>query len=157
MTEVTNAVDQVVEQMGLFFEGLGVPRAAGQMLGYLMVCDPVEQSAADIAQGIGVSAASVSSGARLLTQLEAVERRHRVGDRKTYYRLLPDFWILTARSKLQVYAQLAAKGRRIKSDGGLPRTDGIEEMIKFSEFWTQELPGFEERWRRYRETHREDA
>lgn len=155
MSERNSAVGSIVEQMGLFFQGLGVPRAAGQMLGYLMACDPPEQSASEISRNVGLSAASVSSGARLLVQVDAVEQRHRVGDRKTYYRLRSDFWIHVAKAKLEAYAQLAAKGRRIKATAELSRTDGIDEMILFADFWTQELPRLEARWARYREAPHE--
>ena len=51
----------------MWFAALGVPRAAGQMFGYLMACDPAEQSAGEISASTGMSPASVSSSARLLT------------------------------------------------------------------------------------------
>ena len=54
----------MVELAGVWFSSLGVPRAAGQMFGYLLACDPAEQSASEIAEGIGISRASVSSSAR---------------------------------------------------------------------------------------------
>ena len=39
--------------MGVWFSSLGVPRSSGQIFGYLMACDPAEQSASDIAAGKG--------------------------------------------------------------------------------------------------------
>ena len=83
----------MVERMGVWFSSIGVPRTTGQIFGYLMACDPAEQAAGDIAAGTGMSRASVSSGARMLVQLGAIEERHRVGDRKTYYRLRPGWWV----------------------------------------------------------------
>ena len=150
-------VDDLVEQMGVFYKTLGAPRAAGQMLGYLMACDPPEQSAREISGSTGLSPASVSSSARLLGQMGALEERHRVGDRKTYYRLRTNFWIETAKSKLQVFDQLAELGRSIKAAGGLTRTDGIDEMIAFSEFWQDLLPEYTERWERRLEAMSEEA
>ena len=161
MTEMTEgsvpAADRLVEQMGMWFAALGVPRAAGQMFGYLMACDPAEQSAGEISASTGMSPASVSSSARLLLQIAAVEQRHRVGDRKTYYRLRPDFWIEISRAKLQGFAQLATMGRRIRQSGELGRTDGLDEMIAFSDFWAEELPRLAERWAEYKDRKREDA
>jgi hypothetical protein len=160
MTEVRErppaASDQLVEQMGMWFASLGVPRAAGQMFGYLMACDPAEQSAGEISANTGMSPASVSSSARLLLQIAAIQQRHRVGDRKTYYCLRPDFWIEIARAKLQGFGQLAAMGRRIRQSGELRRTDGLDEMITFSDFWAQELPRLVERWGQYKERTREE-
>ncbi len=147
----------VVEQMGTWFASLGVPRAAGQMFGYLLVCEPAEQSAGEIVANAGLSPASVSASARLLLQIDAVEQRHRVGDRKTYYRLRSDFWIAMARAKLQGFGQLAAMGRRIILAGGLARTDGLDEMVSFADFWLEELPRLADRWEQYKDARREKA
>ncbi len=146
---------EMVEQMGTFLQSLGVPRAAGQMLGYLLACDPPEQSATDIRDATGMSAASVSSSARLLIGIGSVERRHRIGDRKTYYRLRADFWMESARQKLAMFDGLADIGRRITAAGAVDREDGIREMVAFAEFWQEELPGFSERWEAMRASLRE--
>ncbi len=153
----SSATDMVVEQMGTWFASLGVPRAAGQMFGYLLVCEPAEQSAGEIIANAGLSPASVSASARLLVQMDAVEKRHRVGDRKTYYRLRSDFWIAMAEAKLKGFGQLASMGRQIILVGGLPRTDGLDEMITFADFWLQELPNLAARWERYKDAKREEA
>ncbi|MEA2025499.1 MAG: hypothetical protein U9O18_02290 [Chloroflexota bacterium] len=149
--------DEIVEQMGSWFSGLGVQRSAGQLFGHLMVCEPAEQSAADISHNTGLSPASVSSGTRLLVQMNAVEQRHRVGDRKTYYRLRSDFWMHMALAKLRGFEQLAIVGQRVRAGGGLARTDGVDEMIEFAEFWQGELPKVVERWEERRQSQEEEA
>ncbi len=151
------AIDMLMEQMGTWFASLGVPRAAGQMFGYLLVCDPAEQSAGEIIANAGLSPASVSASARLLVQLDAVEQRHRVGDRKTYYRLRADFWIAMAEAKLKGFGQLAGMGRQVIRLGGLPRGGGLDEMIAFADFWLEELPRLADRWEQYKDAKREDA
>jgi DNA-binding transcriptional ArsR family regulator len=152
------AIAEVVEQVGVWFSSLGVPRAAGQMFGYLLTCDPAEQSAGEIAEGTGMSRASVSSSARLLQSMGALEVRHRVGDRKTYYRLRRDWWIEIATAKLNGFEQLGALARRTRAAGGLARTDGLDELLEFSDFWGTEIPKLAERWyRRHDDTDaRED-
>lgn len=141
-----DALSDVVEQTGVWFSSLGVPRAAGQMFGYLLACDPDEQSAAEIAERTGMSRASVSSSARLLQSMNAIEERHRVGDRKTYYRMRRDWWIEMATAKISGFEQLADLARRTRAAGGLTRTDGLDELIEFSEFWATEIPKLAERW-----------
>ncbi len=150
-----DALSDVVEQTGVWFSSLGVPRAAGQMFGYLLACDPNEQSAAEIADRTGLSRASVSSSARLLQSMNAVEERHRVGDRKTYYRMRRDWWIEMATAKISGFEQLADLARRTRAAGGLSRTDGLDELIEFSEFWATEIPKLAERW--YRRNEKEEA
>jgi len=144
-------LSDVVEQTGVWFSSLGVPRAAGQMFGYLLACDPDEQSAAEIAERTGMSRASVSSSARLLQSMNAVEERHRIGDRKTYYRMRRDWWIEMATAKISGFEQLADLARRTRAAGGLTRTDGLDELIEFSEFWATEIPKLAERWYRRRD------
>ena len=64
MTETTLRPGEqgITELMGTWFSSLGVPRSTGQIFGYLMACEPAEQSAGEIARGTGMSRASVSSG-----------------------------------------------------------------------------------------------
>ena len=156
MPKQDKALSNVVEQTGVWFSSLGVPRAGGQMFGYLLACDPEEQSAGEIAEGIGMSRASVSSSARLLSTMNAIEERHRVGDRKTYYRLRRDWWIEIATAKISGFEQLADMARRTRAAGGLTRTDGLEELIEFSDFWASEIPKLAERWYQRHDTQEED-
>ena len=152
----TNGVADVINYMGVWFSALGVPRAAGQMFGYLLVCEPAEQSAGEIAAGIGISRASVSSNARLLSSMNAIEERHRVGDRKTYYRMRRNWWIEVTVAKMGGFKELAEMARRTVAAGGLARTDGLDEMIEFTEFWSTEIPELVERWNRRHDDTKED-
>lgn len=148
----------MVEQTGVWFSSLGVPRAAGQMFGYMLACHPAEQSASDIAAGIGMSRASVSSAAKLLQSMNALEERHRVGDRKTYYRMRSDWWIVMATAKISGFEQLADIARRTLAAGDVPRADGLEELVEFSDFWASEIPKLAERWyRRHEQDTKEEA
>jgi hypothetical protein len=144
-------VAELVEQMGVWFSSIGVSRTTGQIFGYLVACDPAEQSAGEIAAGTGMSRASVSSGARMLVQLQAIEERHRVGDRKTYYRLRPGWWVQAATTKMAGFDRLTDQARRIRAAGGVTRTDGLDELIAFSEFWSEEIPQLRARWERRRQ------
>lgn len=158
MNKQDPSVSAVVEQTGVWFSSLGVPRAAGQMFGYMLACAPAEQSASDIAAGIGMSRASVSSAAKLLLSMNALEERHRVGDRKTYYRMRSDWWIVMATAKISGFEQLADIARRTLAAGDVPRTDGLEELVEFSDFWASEIPKLAERWyRRHEKDTKEEA
>ena len=158
MTTQDPTVSAVVEQTGVWFSSLGLPRATGQMFGYMLACDPAEQSASDIAAGIGMSRASVSSAAKLLQSMNALEERHKVGDRKTYYRMRRDWWIVIATAKISGFEQLADIARRTLAAGDAPRTDGLEELVEFSDFWASEIPKLAERWyRRQEQDTKEEA
>jgi DNA-binding transcriptional regulator GbsR (MarR family) len=150
-------VASMVEMMGVWFSSIGVQRATGQIFGYLIACDPAEQSAGDIAVGIGMSRASVSSGARMLIQLQAIEERHRVGDRKTYYRLREGWWVQAATTKVAGFERLADEARRIRAVGSVTRTAGLDELISFAEFWSEEIPKLRDRWEQRRRIEREET
>ena len=90
--------------------------------------------------------------------MNAVEERHRVGDRKTYYRMRRDWWIVMATAKIGGFEQLADIARRTLAAGEAPRTDGLEELVEFSDFWASEIPKLAERWyRRHEKDTREEA
>ncbi len=157
MSETTRSpgVSEVTELVGVWFSTLGVPRSSGQIFGYLMACDPAEQSAGEIAAGTGMSRGSVSTGARMLVRLGAIEERHRVGDRKTYYRLRSGWWVQAATTKMSGFDHLAEEARRIRAAGSVTRTDGLDELIAFSAFWSEEIPKLRERWERLRRDKKE--
>jgi len=67
--KVEHADDELVsfaDEMGMFYEDLGLPRAWGRVLGWLLVCDPESQSAEDFANVLHGSRGSVSMTTRAL-------------------------------------------------------------------------------------------
>ncbi|MDT0634518.1 GbsR/MarR family transcriptional regulator [Spectribacter hydrogenooxidans] len=82
------AVEAFIERMGLHAQGDGLPRIAGRMLGYFIVHGG-PASLAELARTLQVSRASVSTNARVLVNLGAIERTSVPGDRQDYYRLAP--------------------------------------------------------------------
>jgi DNA-binding transcriptional regulator GbsR (MarR family) len=91
----------------------GLPRIAGRVLGWLMICDPPEQSAGEIAEAIGASRASLTTNVRLLISVGFLTRTTRPGGRTTYYRLDDDAWERVVRRQVASIASL----RDISRDG----------------------------------------
>ncbi|PSK98424.1 MarR family protein [Murinocardiopsis flavida] len=91
----------------------GLPPITGRILGWLMVCEPAEQSAGEIAAAIGASRGSMTTNLRQLSALGFVQRVTRPGRRTAHYRLVEDAWDVV------VQRQIAALGafRAIASDG----------------------------------------
>jgi DNA-binding transcriptional regulator GbsR (MarR family) len=80
------------EAFGRLFETTGATRIAGRLVGWLLICDPSEQTQAELVELLGVSKASVSTELRALEQLGLVERTTLPGDRRSYYRITVDAW-----------------------------------------------------------------
>ena len=90
-----------VERVATFFaERYALPPITGRILGWLMVCDPAEQSAGEIAAAIGASRASLTTTMRFLTASELVRRRSRPGKRTTYYQIDDDAWEKVIRQRI---------------------------------------------------------
>ena len=82
-----------VERVATFFaEHYGLPPITGRILGWLMICDPPQQSPAQIAEAIGASRASLTTNMRLLIASGLVHRLTRSGGRTTYFRIDDDMW-----------------------------------------------------------------
>jgi DNA-binding transcriptional regulator GbsR (MarR family) len=96
-------VERVAEAFTLHF---GLPPITGRILGWLLICDPAEQSAGEIADAIGASRASLTTSMRLLTAGEFVRRRHRPGERSTYFRIDDDAWERVIRQRIIGMASL---------------------------------------------------
>lgn len=95
MTEPTPSHTQLlewVESVTAFLTRDGISPIAGRILGWLMICDPPEQTAAQIALAIGASRASITTNMQILTTMEIVSRRTRAGERTAYYRIEDGAW-----------------------------------------------------------------
>jgi DNA-binding transcriptional regulator GbsR (MarR family) len=91
MTEQKRLLEWV-ERVAMYLARDGVPPIAGRVLGWLMVCDPPEQSAGEISAAIGASRASLTSNLRLLSSMGFLAWRTRPGGRTVYYRMAEEAW-----------------------------------------------------------------
>lgn len=89
----TSEQHEFIELMGRWWESTTGGRAAGRILGWLMICEPPHQSSSDLVEALEVSTGSVSTQIRVLERILFVERLTFPGDRATYYQLRPDVWI----------------------------------------------------------------
>jgi DNA-binding transcriptional regulator GbsR (MarR family) len=79
---------EFVDRVGLFMEMLGGPRTMGRVYGWLLICDPPQQSLTEMAQALSVSKASVSTVARQLQDGGMIERLP-TATRQHVYRVTP--------------------------------------------------------------------
>jgi DNA-binding transcriptional regulator GbsR (MarR family) len=101
--QIQNWVERVA---AAFAQHFGLPPITGRILGWLLICDPPEQSAGEIADAIGASRASLTTSMRLLTAGDLVRRRHRPGERTTWFRIDDDAWEKVIRQRIIGMASL---------------------------------------------------
>jgi DNA-binding transcriptional regulator GbsR (MarR family) len=87
---MTPGESQFVEEMAQFLSEFGMTRMSGRMWGWLLVCEPPEQTAADIAQALQASRGAISGTARLLASAGMIRRSTRGGDRREYFSAPPE-------------------------------------------------------------------
>jgi DNA-binding transcriptional regulator GbsR (MarR family) len=137
------------DEMGLLFEGQGFPRSAGRVLGWLLVCDPPEQSLTDLTAALDVSKASASTAARLLLHLGVAERAHVSGARGDYLRVIEAVGPLLFRSRSEFAARLRRTAERgLESLAGAPpaRRARLERVRRLFAFLEREFPRLLERF-----------
>jgi hypothetical protein len=82
-----------VERVAEFWsEQSGLPPITGRIVGWLMICDPPEQSAAEIAEAVQASRASLTTSTRLLIAKGLIRTKRKPGQRTAYYRIEDDAW-----------------------------------------------------------------
>jgi len=133
----------------MVFEELGGTRMMGKILGWLIICEPPEQSAADITLAVNASAGTVSMTTRALVQAAMIEKIGLPGKRSAYYRVRPGMWasLMNARmARMHVLGQLADEGLETfpESDGG--PNERLQEIGSYIRFIEREFPALLERW-----------
>ena len=145
----TAKLEAFVEQVGEIFASAGHQRIAGRLFGWLLICDPPHQSAADIQEATGASKASVSTNLRLLQAGGLVERIGVPGERRAYYQMNLEAWTRDLKGRL---AEISAMRRVAESGlealGSVPaeRRERLEAMRAFYTFFEKEMPTLLEHW-----------
>lgn len=139
------------DEIGLFYDDLGLPRSWGRVLGWLLVCEPDYQSADDLADGLHASRGSISMATRSLIRMGYVERQTKRGDRRTYYRIRPGTWITVFEQLIQTTTklrQLAKLGLGLLNDEPAPRRDRLQELHDFTTFYENGCLALIAQWHR---------
>jgi len=102
-----------VETMTEHLYGRGMQRMAARMLAWLLICDPPEQTAAQLADALQVSRAAISGAARDLTTTRLVRRSVRRGDRREYFSVPP----AQIRTLINAIPAVLSQGREIADEG----------------------------------------
>lgn len=114
-----------IEDMSLSFEQMGLPRMAGRVLGVLLISDPPEQSTDDLCGVLQASKSSISTTARLLTEIGFIERVPPSVPRRVYYRFKPGGWLIFMRQRMRLWTELHQIAER-----GLELLQGDDPAIR---------------------------
>ena len=141
--------EKYVEDFGVLIEEFGLPRMVGRVLGVLLISDPPELSAEELAGVLRASRGSISSATRTLGQIGLIERGARPGERRDYFRVKPGVWSELMQRELEVlptFRRMAERGLGLVNSGNPEARRGLEEMRDFYAYWEKEMPAVLERW-----------
>ena len=113
-----------------------MPRAMGLILGYLLVCEPAEQTSMSMQAELGLSAGSISGMIGMLVDSGLVARVKKPGDRKWYYLVAKNSWQRTIQMRLQ-----SIENFRSAAEKGMAVADNyrMRELYTVFGFFADEL------------------
>ena len=129
----------------------------GRLLGYLFICDPREQSIAELAEALLASRSAITGAVKTLEQMSLVRRSRAAGERMDRVSINR-----TSRQAIgfdpaeyQEQAALAREGLAILADAPPERRAVLLEMAAFADWLVAQLPEWEKDWLAHRERLRE--
>jgi len=132
-----------VEQVSMLLEQDGLPRMAGRIFGWLVVCDPPEQSMEDLAAAVQGSKASMSTMTRLLVGAGLVEKVRLPGARRDSFRIQPGKWQTLWRSRIALIQEailLTARGLDLLAGRPPEVRARLEELHRQYSFFGRAFP-----------------
>lgn len=139
-----------VEDFSLRIEELGHPRIYGQILGWLLICDPPEQSFQDLMENLEISKASISNITRMMLERGLIEKVRVKGERQIYFKIKDGSLIEFMEKQMELTLNLAnitKKGLDLAKTEGVKNTKRLERANEFHHFLAQELPNLIEKFR----------
>ena len=140
---MTPGESRFVEEMGQFLASLGMTPMAGRMWGWLLICEPAEQTAAEIAEALHASRGAISGTARLLSTRGLIRRATKAGDRREYFSAPPEGLDLLLGSAAAIYRQMrgiAERGLDAIADRPAASKARLQEFHDVMAFVEREVP-----------------
>jgi DNA-binding MarR family transcriptional regulator len=137
----------------LYARRYGMAPVVGRVLGYLMICDPREQSIAELAEALLASRSAITGAVRALEQLGLVRRSRAAGERmdRVGINLTSQRAMGFDPTEYQEQAALAREGLAMLADAPPARKAVLLQMAAFADWLTARLPEWEKDWRAHRD------
>lgn len=150
MTAGARELREWVEELASQLERDGLPRMAGRIFAWLLVCEPAEQSMEDLAGALQGSKASMSTMTRLLANAGLVERVRRPGARRDVFRVREGSWDAYWQAQMARLRQTTAcigRGAALLARRPAPARARIEGVLQQYRFLEGALPMLSDRWK----------
>jgi DNA-binding MarR family transcriptional regulator len=146
------------DQAGSFYaREYGFPPVTGRLLAYLAVCEPAQQTIADLAEALLASRSAITAAVKQLEGYRAVRRTRAAGDRVDHVSLDPAAALEPrgfAAETYQEQAELARQGLALLQDTTPQRRAVLEEAAALYDFLAGRMPEVLQEWRAHRDALR---
>jgi hypothetical protein len=152
------SAQRFVEEIGLVFDSMHLPRMAGRVLGAILLGPVDGPTASELAATLQASKGSISNMTQLLIHYRFVERTVRAGDRRDRFVIKSGAWarmMLWRLELLQRLQELAGDGLELLGPDGNP--EPLQEVRDMYAFLEREMPKLFDRWEVERPTERASA
>ncbi len=137
------------EEVAVGLEAMGLPRAYGKLLGWLLICDPPSQSSAELAQALDLSKSTVSTGTRMLENAGLIRRVPAPGRRGNAFEMTDDAIMRAVDAKrFRQFQDMMQRGLDLLGGDDTPRARRLKVTRDFYAFIDHELPKLVERFER---------
>lgn len=134
-----------------YAEKYGFAPVTGRVIGYLAVCQPMEQSINDIAESLFTSRSAVNGAIKTLENMQLIRRTRPAGTRTDLISLNPLDW-KNAGFDPSEYTQMAALGREgleLLKNASPERRIPLEMMVSVNDFLAERIPKLYDEWMEY--------
>jgi DNA-binding transcriptional regulator GbsR (MarR family) len=140
------------DHVGRFYaERYGFPPVTGRLIGYLSVCDPMQQTINEIADALLTSRSAINSAVKQLEIQGLVNRTRPAGTRADLISFNPDGWKNTGfdPSEYTQTAVLLREGLELLQAHQSEQRQGLEIATSLNEFMAERLPQIYEEFMAY--------
>ena len=137
------------DHMGRFYaRRYGYPPMVGRVLGYLLVCDPREQSIAELSDALLASRSAITQALAVLERIGVVRRSRAAGERMD--RVAIDFASAQAQgfdtSEYRELGEMAREGLAVVGDAPPERRAALLGMAALADFLVDRLGALQAEW-----------
>jgi DNA-binding transcriptional regulator GbsR (MarR family) len=126
----------------------GFPPMVGRVLGYLLVCDPPDQTIAELSDALLASRSAITGALDVLERISAIHRSRRAGERSDRVRL--DFSSAQARgfdvTEYEELGVLAREGLEVLRDAPPERRATVQELVAFADWLVERTRALQQEW-----------
>jgi DNA-binding transcriptional regulator GbsR (MarR family) len=145
---------EFVEAMGQYLGTYGLSPMSGRLWAWLLICDPPEQSATDLAESLKASRGAISGAAASLSAWGIIRRKRRRGDRREYFSIPSGAFDSLLRQAGDAYRRLldiTSLGLAAMSDAEPEARVRLEEVHDATAFIASAFPAALDRYLRDRQ------